>query len=193
MYEYIKGEVVEINPTYVVIETGGVAYFVKISLYTYSATKEEKTACFYLHQIVREDAHLLYGFATKTEREIFRLLISVSGVGSNTASVMLSYLSPADVKEAVISENENVLKSVKGIGAKTAKRIILDLKDKIGKTVVEASTIEISDNNIKDEAVSALVMLGFQKNLVNKTATKILKDNPEFNVENVVKEALKSM
>lgn len=193
MYEYIKGEIIEINPTYVVVETAGIAYFINISLYTYSEKKDAKQACFYLHQIVRDDAHLLYGFATKTEREIFRLLISVSGVGSNTAGVMLSYLSPPEIKDAIMTENETVLKSVKGIGAKTAKRIILDLKDKIGKTEVEPGIIKISGNDVREEAVGALVMLGFQKNIVSKIVTKILTENPKFNIENVVKEALKSM
>ncbi len=193
MYEYISGKIVEIKPSFLVIETGGIGYFFNISLNTFSKIKDEKKYTVFIHQIIRDDSHTMYGFAEKSEREIFKLLILVSGVGTNTALIMLSSLGPGEIKEAVLNENETLLKSVKGIGIKTAKRIIIDLKDKIGKTEVESKKISNSDNKIKEEALAALVMLGFQKKSVEKIITVVLNENPDFDVESTVKKALKNL
>ena len=133
MYEFIRGIITERNPAHIVIEAGGVGYFINISLNTYSKFNEQKEGLLFLHQVVRDDAHVLYGFSDKSERELFRNLISVNGVGSNTAIMMLSSLSPDEIAAAVTTENVAVLKAVKGIGIKTAQRIIIDLKDKLGK------------------------------------------------------------
>lgn len=192
MYEYIQGKISEITPTSVVIETSGVGYFIHISLNTYSALSGKEQAVVFTHHVVREDAQLLYGFFSKSERDIFRHLISVSGIGANTARTMLSYLSPAEIKEAVMSKDAKLLSSVKGIGAKTAQRIVVDLSDKIGKTELSDDFLINKDNTNKDEALSALVMLGFAKNTVEKVLDKILKTNPSANVEELVKQALKS-
>lgn len=193
MFEFIRGNIVDINPANAIVETGGVGYFVHVSLHTYSKINGKKEAIIFLHQVVREDAHLLYGFADKEERELFRQLISVNGVGASTATMMLSSLSPEEVISAVSSENVAVLKGVKGIGAKTAQRIIIDLKDKLAK-VPEAGQILIdSDNTIRFEALSALVMLGFAKKDAEKVVAKVLTDQPDSTVEGVIKLALKRL
>ena len=193
MYEYLQGKITEIKPSNLVLEVGGIGYFINVSLNTFSKLKEKKEAKVYIHQVVREDALLLYGYAQKSEREIFRYLISVSGVGANTATVMLSSLSPGEVKKAVLTENENVLKSVKGIGAKTAKRIILDLKDKISKAETDDSQIAIPVNDTVEEASAALIMLGFNKKAIEKVVPKLQKEQPDISVENLVKTALKRL
>ena len=193
MYEYLQGKITEIKPSNLVLEVGGIGYFINISLNTFSKLKEKKEAKVYIHQVVREDALLLYGYAQKSEREIFRYLISVSGVGANTATVMLSSLSPGEVKKAVLTENENVLKSVKGIGAKTAKRIILDLKDKINKAETDDSQIAMPVNDTVEEASAALIMLGFNKKAIEKVVPKLQKEQPDISVENLVKTALKKL
>ncbi len=193
MYEFISGNVVELTPTYIIIETGGIGFFIKISLNTYSQLTILNQAKIFVHQIVREDAHLLYGFANITERELFRNLLSVNGVGSNTAIMMLSSLNPDEIVEAISTENVNVLKSIKGIGAKTAQRIIIDLKDKLGK-IGETGQISTSENNtIRNESLSALVMLGFVKKDAEKTIEKVLQDQPTLAVEDVIKQALKRL
>ncbi len=193
MYEYIKGNITEINPAYAVIETGNIGFFVHISLNTYSQTAKQETGIFYLHQVVREDAQILYGFAEKSEREMFRQLISVSGIGPNTAQMMLSSLSPAEVRTAILEGNVAVLKSTKGIGAKTAQRIIIDLKDKMGKIESASEIIPVKDNTLRDEALSALVTLGFTKHSAGKTVDKILAKSQGLSVEDIVKQSLKML
>jgi Holliday junction DNA helicase RuvA len=190
MFEFIRGTIVDMNPASVVVEAAGVGYFVNISLNTYSKLSGKKELKLLVHQIVREDAHILYGFAEVNERNLFRNLISVNGVGANTAIMMLSSLNPDELISAVTTENVGVLKAVKGIGAKTAQRIIIDLKDKLGK-ISETSQILLSpDNTIRNEALSALVMLGFVKRDAEKAISKILQEQPEATVESVVKQAL---
>lgn len=193
MFEYIKAKLVELNPTFAVMDTGSIAYFINISVNTYSQLKEGTEVKIYLHHVVREDAQLLFGFADKIERELFRLLITVSGIGSNTARMMLSSLSTNDLKNAILTENVNILKGVKGIGLKTAQRVIIDLKDKIGKTG-DAEDIFTSTNNTKrEEALSALVMLGFNKPAIEKTLDKILSEKDDVSVEELIKFALKRL
>lgn len=194
MFEYIHGEVTGLTPANAVIEAGSVGYFIHISLNTYSRISGKEKVKLFLHQVVREDAHLLYGFADKAERELFRFLISVSGIGSNTAMMMLSSLLPDEIRKAILEENVNLLKSIKGIGAKTAQRIIIDLKDKIGKSPASDKILMTStDNTIREEALSALIMLGFQKKNVETELDKIIKSNPGLTVEKMVKMALKGL
>lgn len=194
MYEYINGELTGLTPTHAVIEAGSVGYFIQISLNTYSAVNGHRTVKLFMHQVVREDAHLLYGFATTEERELFRMLISVSGIGSNTALMMLSSISPDEIRQAILEENVNLLKGIKGIGVKTAQRIIIDLKDKIGKLPVSDQILFNSQGNtIREEALSALVMLGFARKNVEKELDSIVKANPAVTVEQLIKMALKSL
>lgn len=194
MYEYIHGKITGLTPANAVIEAGSIGYFINISLNTYSLVNGKDQAKLFLHQVVREDAHLLYGFAEEAERELFRLLISVNGIGSSTALMMLSSLNPAEIREAILSENVNLLKSIKGIGAKTAQRVIIDLKDKIGKgPATDQILISSTDNTIRNEALSALVMLGFAKKSIEKELDKILKANPNVTVEEMIKMALKGL
>ncbi len=193
MYEYIKGNIAEISATNVVVETAGIGYFIHISLNSYSILNGKKEAKVFLHQLVREDAHTLYGFATTSERELFRNLISVNGVGASTANMMLSSLNPDELIAAVTTENVNVLKAVKGIAAKTAQRIIIDLKDKLGKIPESGQILSVADNTIKNESLSALVMLGFAKKDAEKIVSKILQEQPEATVESVIKQALKRL
>jgi len=193
MYEFIRGTIIERNPANVVIETAGVGYSVNISLNTYTKLNQKTDALIYLHLAVREDAHLLYGFADKTERELFRNLISVNGVGANTAIMMLSSLSPDEIAIAVTTENVAVLKAVKGIGIKTAQRIIIDLKDKLAKFRENDTIFTLPDNTILTESLSALVMLGFVKRDAEKVVTKLLQEQPQSTVESVIKQALKRL
>jgi Holliday junction DNA helicase RuvA len=191
MYEYIEGEIVEKNPAYAAILISGICYYINISLTTYGQIQNLDRCRLYIHQIIREDAHALYGFHSKHERDIFRMLISVSGIGANTARVMLSSLTPAEVEGAIAGGKVDVLKSVKGIGAKSAQRIIVDLRDKMGKG--EAEIFEIKDNTIKEEALSALVVLGFNKNAVDKVLKNILSEEDNLEVEDLIKKALKRL
>lgn len=193
MYEYIVGKITELNPAFAVIECGGIGYHVLISLNTYSCLEVNKDSKLYMHQVVREDAHLLFGFFEKSEREMFRLLNTVSGVGANTARMILSSLNPQELQMAITGSNVNALKNVKGIGLKTAQRIIVDLKDKISKTGVSDELFSGAYNTIKDESLSALIMLGFPKNISEKIVDKILAENNKISVEGLIKEALKSM
>jgi len=193
MYEYIQGPVSQINPAQVVIETNGVGYAIHISLNTFSALHSLTEARVYTHLIVREDAHLLFGFATLQERELFRNLLSVNGVGAATAMMMLSSLSPDEIASAIASDNVNLLKSVKGIGLKTAQRIIIELKDKIAKTVIAGQILVPSDNTVQNEALSALVMLGFARKDAEKAVSGILKEQPGISVEILIKNALKRL
>lgn len=193
MYEFIRGIIVERNPAHIVIEAGGIGYFINISLNTYSKFNQKKEGLIYLHQIIRDDAHVFYGFADKSERDLFRNLISVNGVGSNTAIMMLSSLNPDEIAVAVTTENVAVLKAVKGIGIKTAQRIIIDLKDKLGKLYDTDQIFHSPNNTILNESLSALVMLGFVKRDAEKVVAKILQEQPQTTVEGVIKLALKRL
>ncbi|WP_340111035.1 Holliday junction branch migration protein RuvA [Maribellus mangrovi] len=193
MYEYIRGNIADISPANIIIEAGGIGYFIHISLNSYSQLSGKKDTRLYLHQIVREDAHTLYGFADSKERELFRNLISVNGVGASTAIMMLSSLTADEIRTAVTTENVAVLKAVKGIGAKTAQRIIIDLKDKLGKLSESGHILPATDNTIQIEALSALVMLGFAKKDAEKVVSKILGEQPDSTVESVIKQALKRL
>ncbi len=192
MYEFIQGKVSELTPAYVVIENNGIGYFINISLNTYSGLSEKEQVVLFIHHVVREDAELLYGFFSKSEREMFRHLISVSGVGPNTGRMIISSLSSSEIKEAILSGNTKLLSGVKGIGAKTAQRIIVALKDKVGKSEISDEFLLTPNNTNRDEALSALVMLGFTKNTVEKVLDKLLKNEPNATVEGLVKQALKS-
>lgn len=191
MIHHITGRLVEKAPTHVVIETSGVGYFINISLNTFSQLGADEACKLYTHLSIKEDAHTLFGFFEAEEREIFRKLISVSGVGASTARVMLSSLTPTEVAVAITSSNVAVLKGVKGIGAKTAERIIIDLKDKLGKDGALETVVVSPQNNDHQEATSALIALGFAKNSVEKVIQKILTKQQDLNVEGLIKEALK--
>jgi len=193
MFEYIKGELIDLKPTYAIVENNQIAYFINISLYSYSQINGLKEVQLFIHHIIREDSHSLYGFAEKYERETFRHLISVSGIGANTARMMLSSMSPNEVKEAIVNRQVAELNRIKGIGAKTAQRIIVDLSDKMGKLDENENILLPQDNTIKEEALSALVMLGFAKKQSEKVVEQILKANDFESIEEVVKEALKRL
>lgn len=198
MIEYIKGELTEITPAMAVIECNGLGYSINVSLNTYSAIQGKKEVKLYIYESIREDAYILYGFATKQERELFLLLISVSGIGGNTARMILSALTPSELCNVISSGNDKLLKTVKGIGLKTAQRIIVDLKDKISTTDIGTSTtsapISITANNeIYEEAIAALTMLGFVQAPSQKVVAAILKEEPEAAVEKVIKLALKRL
>ncbi len=193
MIAQIKGRLVEKTPTYVVIDCNGVGYQINISLNTYSKIDADELCLLHTHLIVREDAQLLYGFKDKSERELFRMLISVSGVGSATAMMILSSLSATEIKGAISTGNVNMLKGVKGIGTKSAERIIIDLRDKIGKVGESDINFAVSNNTIKDEALSALIMLGFTKKPAELALNKILASSEEISVEQLIKQTLKSL
>ncbi len=193
MYEYIKGHIMESSPAHCVIETNGIGYFINISLNTYSQLQNQKEIQLYVLEQIREDAFNLFGFYDKAERSLFINLISVNGIGANTARMMLSSSSPAEIQEAIISGNVNLLKSIKGIGAKTAQRIIVDLTDKLGKEPLDQKIFSETNNTLKEEALSALVMLGFAKGSAQKVIDKILNTNPDYKVEEVIKQALKML
>tara|TARA_R110002124_G_scaffold181586_6_gene348996 strand:+ start:81 stop:662 length:582 start_codon:yes stop_codon:yes gene_type:complete len=193
MITQIKGRLVEKNPTYVVVDCSGVGYLLHISLNTFSSLLESEAITLYTHLSVKEDSHTLFGFIDKTEREIFRLLISVSGVGPSIARTMLSSMTSEEIQQAIASENIPLIQSVKGIGAKTAQRVIIDLKDKILKTF-DLETISVIKNNTnKDEALSALEVLGFNRKQSDKVLNAIIKDQPDASVELLIKGALKSL
>ncbi len=196
MIEYIKGEITEITPTFAVVESAGVGYFINISLNTYTALSAEKTCKLYIYEAIREDAYVLYGFAEKAEREKFLLLISVSGIGANTARMILSSLTVDELETAIATGNVAALKSIKGIGAKTAERAIVDLKDKITKSSVsENLTISAMSSNSqgKEEALAALTMLGFKQQDSSKVLNKIYTEKPQTTVEEAIKLALKML
>lgn len=198
MIEYIKGEITEITPALAVIECNGIGYGVNISLNTYSAIQSKQSIKLYIYEAIREDAYVLYGFSTKQERELFLLLITVSGIGGNTARMILSALSPAELCNVISSGNDKLLKTVKGIGLKTAQRIIVDLKDKIattgGETVTgSAANLLPAHSEVYDEAIAALTMLGFAQAPSQKVVTAILKEEPSLAVEKVIKLALKRL
>ncbi|TVR41265.1 MAG: Holliday junction branch migration protein RuvA [Bacteroidia bacterium] len=195
MIAFIEGTIEEKNPAYLVVNCQGVGYLLHISLNTYNAVPDKGTARMLTLQVIREDAHTLFGFADKEERELFRHLISVSGVGPNTARMILSAMTPAEIKAAIVNNNISILQSIKGIGAKSAQRIIVDLKDRLEKEgVFKEENLLITDNTIQQEALSALVMLGFAKNSAQKAIAAILKKHQGSvqSAEYLVKEALKS-
>ncbi len=203
MIEYIQGELTELTPTLAVVEAGGVGYALNISLNTYTGVQGKKQAKLYVHEVLvaggRDDSFTLYGFASRQERELYRMLISVSGVGANTARMMLSSMTPAELCDAIANGNEKAIKGVKGIGLKTAQRVIVDLKDKIVSSGI-ASELHVSagskeqptvNSAVKDEAVTAMTMLGFSPAPAAKVVTAILTEQPDLAVEMVIKEALK--
>ncbi len=193
MYDYLEGKLVEKNPTYIVIDVAGVGYMINISLTTYSKIKEQENIKIFTHFVVREDAQILFGFADKNERLLFTYLISVSGVGANTARLILSSLTTEEAFDAIVQSKTNILQGVKGIGGKTAQRIIIDLKDKLIKSGIELEKISETHNTIREEALSGLLILGFNKNSTEKVIDKVLKDEKVVDVEGLIKEALKML
>jgi len=193
MITQIRGRLIEKNPTDVVVDCNGVGYLLHISLNTFSSLPNDENVVLYTHLSIREDAHTLYGFINKTEREVFKLLISVSGVGPSIARTMLSSMTSEDIQNAIASENVALIQSVKGIGAKTAQRVIVDLKDKILKTFNIDEVSAVKSNTNKEEALSALEVLGFNKKQADKVLNNILKDQPEASVETLIKQALKNL
>ena len=192
MIDYIKGEIAELMPASVTIEANGVGYFAQISLNTYSAINARKEAKLYIFESIREDAYLLFGFADKHERDVFTHLISVSGVGASTARMILSSMTTQELESVIASGNVDQLKTVKGIGLKTAQRIIVDLKDKIQKIAGDISqNLLLGNNAVGEEAVAALVMLGFVQSASQKAVASILKQTPSATIEQVIKAALK--
>ena len=197
MYEYISGLVTDLAPTYAVIDAGGVGYYINISLQTYSAIEGEKSARLYVHFAVREDAQVLYGFATKLERELFRQLISVSGVGGNTARMILSTYSTSELRNIIATENAVLLKNVKGLGLKTAQKIIVELSRKMLELGADRDVAPVvagnQSNAVLDETLAALVMLGFQKGASEKVVKAILNESPSISVEEAVRQALRRL
>lgn len=192
MYEYIKGKIDELSPAMAVIEASQIGYAINISLNTYAALEGKAEAKLYIYEAIREDAFVLYGFSEKSERELFLLLISVSGVGANTARMILSSFSVDELQAIISGENVNQLKAVKGIGLKTAQRIIVDLKDKVGKETNPLGA-QIQVNNNREEALTALVLLGFNRSASTKVVDKIIASDPAITLEKIIKEALKQL
>jgi Holliday junction DNA helicase RuvA len=193
MINFLKGKLAEKSPTQIVVDCNGVGYEVNISLYTYSKLPQDEAISIYTYLQVREDAQILYGFMDKAEKEVFTKLISVSGIGASTARMMFSSLSPQEVVDAIASGDVETIKSVKGIGLKTAQRVIVDLKDKISKVEHSAEVLPLKNNTNKYEALSALVTLGYTKKQAEKSVQNILKSNPEATIEEIIKTALKNL
>ena len=193
MIHHLKGKLVEKNPTYVIIECEGVGYFVNISLHTFSKLADIENISLFTHLQIKEDSHTLFGFSEKSEREIFRLLLSVSGIGSSTARTMLSSLSPAQIRDAIANGDVPTIQSIKGIGAKTAQRVILDLRDKVLKVYDIDEVSGNSNNTNKEEALSALEVLGFARRQAEKVVDKVLLQDASLSVENIMKLALKNL
>lgn len=193
MIDYIKGKLAELTPTFIIVENEGIGYYISVSLSTFSKLEGRNDCKILVHEIIREDSHQLFGFAEKEERDIFRLLISVSGVGAGTARMMLSSLSHDEIEKAILTSDVNTLKSIKGIGLKTAQRIIVDLKDKVGKQSGTGEIFAFTDNTKREEALSALVMLGFGKSAVFKVLDRIIREEKNLTVEELIKKALKSL
>jgi len=193
MIDYIKGEIAELTPTSVTLEAYNIGYFINISLNTYTRLSGKKDAKLYVYEAIREDAHILFGFIDKQEREMFLLLISVSGIGAGTARMMLSSMNTQELANVIASGNADMLKTVKGIGLKTAQRVIVDLKDKIKTAGIEQSDMLTLSNPSGEEAIAALVMLGFPQQASQKVVAKILKDKPDSLVEEIIKTALKML
>jgi Holliday junction DNA helicase RuvA len=193
MITHLKGKLVEKNPTHVVIECGGIGYFVNISLHTYSKLPDDENILLFTHLQIKEDSHSLFGFAEKSEREIFRLLLSVSGIGSSTARTMLSSLTPFQIRDAIAMGDVPTIQAIKGIGAKTAQRVILDLKDKVLKIYDLDEVYPNSNNTNKEEALSALEVLGFLRKQSEKAVDKVLSQDTALSVEDIIKLALKNL
>ncbi len=193
MITHLRGKIEEIYPSHVVVDCNGVGYWVNISLSTYAAIEKEESILIFTYHLVREDNEALYGFATKAEREVFERLLSVNGVGPSSAIMMLSTLSPEELSNAILTEDVKTLQSVKGIGAKTAQRIILDLRDKLVKAEDSEILTVVKENKIKFEALSALEILGISKKQAEKHVQKLLKENPSLSLEEVIKQTLKKI
>ena len=193
MIYYLKGIVQELTPTYAVVEVGGVGYYVSVSLNTSQKLQQGRECLLYTQQIIREDAHLLFGFYEKAEKEMFNLLISVNGVGAVSAMILLSSLDLVEISRAILSGNSGVLQKVKGIGAKTAERIIIDLRDKVQKFEFAEGETPLMDNKVKEEALSALEVLGIPRKTSEKIMDKVLKQAPETSTEELVKQVLKNI
>ena len=195
MIDYIKGQIVELTPTELVLDNQGIGYSILISLQTYEAFQGKTSATAYIHHYIREDEELYFGFATKDERELFRLLISVSGIGVASARMMLSTLTSEEIRQAILAEDVNKIKSVKGIGLKSSQRMVLELKDKVvkGEGSAETALFKVDSNALVDEATTALVMLGFSKANIAKVMPAILKENPSVRLEDIIKAALKRL
>ena len=193
MIAHIQGKLVEKNPTDVVIDCNGVGYQIHISLHTYSLLPNTEYIKVYTYLQIKEDAHTLFGFAEKSEREIFKMLLSVSGIGASIARTMLSSLEPEQIIQALASGDVATIQSIKGIGSKTAQRAILDLKDKVLKLYDLDEVSILQDNTNKDEALSALEVLGFNRKLAEKSVEKIVKENPDATIETIIKQALKNL
>ena len=195
MIDYIKGQIIELTPTELILENHGIGYSLLISLQTYEAFQLQTQVVAYVHHYIREDEELFYGFSTKDERELFRLLIGVSGIGVASARMMLSTLSSEEIRQAILAEDVNRIKSVKGIGLKSAQRLVLELKDKIVKGGGAESTVlfKTDSSALVEEATTALTMLGFSKAQIGKVMPAILKENPSAKVEDIIKAALKRL
>ncbi|HHC78253.1 MAG TPA: Holliday junction branch migration protein RuvA [Flavobacteriia bacterium] len=193
MITHIRGKLVEKNPTYTIIECNGIGYFLHISLNTYSKIPDIEAVKLFTYLSIKEDSHTLFGFFDRIEREIFKLLISVSGVGTSIARTMLSSMTPEQIQQAIASEDVATIQSVKGIGAKTAQRVIIDLRDKILKTYQLAEDSIPSNNTIREEALSALEVLGFSRKQVDRLVQKIIQETPDITLENIIKQALKNL
>ncbi len=195
MYEYISGEIKDISPSFVVLDNNGIGYFISISLNTYEKIRDKKNIILFVYQVLREDTNDIYGFADKNERQIFKLLISVSGIGANTARLMLSSLTTSEITSAIVDGDVAKIKSVKGIGLKTAQRVIVDLKDKVSKNSGD-EVFDFGDfmqTDIAQEAISALTMLGFNKKQTEKYLTEIIRKNKNLSVEDLVKLGIRAM
>jgi Holliday junction DNA helicase RuvA len=192
MYEFIKGRLTEKTPTYAVVETNGIGYFLNISLHTYTQLKDDEQCKLLVHMVVREDAMILFGFVEADERDLFRLLISVSGVGPNTARMILSSIPPSEIGQAIVQGNAPLLQSIKGIGSKTAQRLIIELKDKVSKDLISYEKLPGGYNTKKDEALSGLIILGFSKMVAEKALNKVIeKEGSALPVEQLIRHALK--
>ena len=193
MITQLRGRLVEKSPTSVVIDCQGVGYLVNISLFTYAQLKDDENIQLYTHLQVREDAHTLYGFSTDLERQLFRLLIGISGIGANTARTMLSSLSPSEIGQAIQSDQVNVIQSVKGIGAKAAQRVVIELRDKVQAVIADSGIPAVSSNTNREEALSALVVLGYQTKSCVKILDELLSMDAEMSVERLIRNALNKL
>ncbi len=193
MITQLRGRLVEKSPTSLVIDCQGVGYLVNISLFTYGQLTDDENIQLYTHFQVREDAHTLYGFSTDLERQLFRLLIGISGIGANTARTMLSSLSPSEIGQAIQSDQVNVIQSVKGIGAKTAQRVVIELRDKVQAVIADSGIPAVSSNTNREEALSALVVLGYQTKSCVKILDELLSMDAEMSVERLIRNALNKL
>jgi Holliday junction DNA helicase RuvA len=193
MFEYFKGKIVELNASYLILEINNIGYFINISMTTYSSLKDKAEVKLYTHQVIKEDSHQIYGFLTKVEREVFLKLISVSGIGANTARLFLSSMEPSQIVQAIVNEDAKLLSTIKGVGTKTAQRTIVELKDKFKEVQVSEVQDQNTNPQVASEAMVALELLGFNKKAVEKTVVKLLKADPTISVENLIKQSLKHL